>query len=190
MLFLAKHIFHKPSRKTAIALLFALIALPLLMYTISASFRNKIGYVGYSISQIKNNQKEANISDEGRIISYGYAWDAISKHPLKGIGLGDVRNEMATYYKRDFGSLPVTVLLPHNQFLMTGMAIGIPGILLLLILQWVLGRRCYRHDFLSFAFWAMMFFAMMVEPLFETQYGTCMFVFFLLLLLHRRTKTE
>ncbi len=189
LLFLVKLMLQKPYRKTGYMILLVLLVLPFIMYIFSTSFRNKIGYVGYSISQMQNQQKEANISDEGRLISYEYALDCIGKNPLSGVGLGDVRNEMKTYYTHDYGTQPVNMLLPHNQFLMTGMAIGIPGLVFLCILQLVLLRRCYRHDFLSFVFWCIMFFAMMVEPLYETQYGTCMFVFFLLVLLHRRTKT-
>jgi len=189
-LFLIKLFVQKKYRKLGAMMLIGIATLPFLMYAVSASLRNKIGYFAYSISQMKNTQKEANISDEGRLISYSYAIDCIQKHPFRGIGLGDVMNEMKLYYKKDFADRKVNVLLPHNQFLMVGMAIGIGGLLYLIILQLVLLRRSYRHDFLSLIFWSIMFFAMMIEPLFETQYGTCMFLFFLLLLLQRRTKTE
>jgi len=81
-------------------------------------------------------------------------------------------------------------LLPHNQFLMNGMAIGLLGILYLASLQIAILRQCFKRDFLSFLFWCIFFLALLIEPLYETQYGTCMFLFFLLLLLQRRIKTE
>ena len=189
-LFLIKLFVQKKYRKLGAMMLIGIATLPFLMYAVSSSLRNKIGYFMYSVSQMKNVQQDANVSDEGRLISYSYAIDCIQKHPVTGVGLGDVMNEMQTYYKKDFANRKVTVLLPHNQFLMVGMAIGIAGILYLIILQLVLLRKSYRHDFLSLIFWSIMFFAMMIEPLYETQYGTCMFLFFLLLLLQRRTKTE
>ncbi len=190
LLFIGKLIRQKSTRKKGLLIVPFLFALPIIMYVGSATFRNKIAYVNYSISQIQNANKEANISDEGRLISYSYALDCIKAHPWVGIGLGDIRQEMKTHYQQDFDNASVTVLLPHNQFLMLGMAIGLPGILYLLIMQLSLFRYVYRRDFLSLLFLSIMFLAMMVEPLYETQYGTCMFLFFLLLLLQQRTITE
>lgn len=175
----------KQTRRTGGILLLLLIALPLIMFRFSATFKNKIGYFRYSIEMILNTSKDANVSDEGRLISYSYAMNVIRQHPLTGVGLGDVMDEMKRAYAVDFPRQDVTVLLPHNQFLMAGMAAGIPGILYLFMMMLGLLRRCIQQDFLSFAFFLMMLLAMMVEPLFETQYGTCMFVFFLLLLLQR-----
>lgn len=184
--FLCYLISQKPYRNFAIASLFALLILPIIMYSISTSFRNKISYVRYSISQMKNRELQPEVSDEGRIISYKYALDAIMKKPFMGFGLGDVADEMKTYYTRDFPGRNVVVLLPHNQFLMAGMAVGILGILYVLLLQILLLKRLLSIGFLGFAFGLMMFFTMMIEPLYETQYGTCMFIFFLLLILQRR----
>lgn len=176
----------KDRRRTGMVLLTLLILLPVLMFRISNTFRNKIGYFRYSITMMMNSAKDANVSDEGRLISYRYAAEAIWQHPLTGVGLGDVMDEMQKAYDRDFRDRNVTVLLPHNQFLMAGMAAGIPGILYLLVMMFSLFQTCIRKDFLSVAFILMMLLSMMFEPLFETQYGTCMFVFILLLLLQRR----
>ncbi|MBK7763006.1 MAG: O-antigen ligase family protein [Bacteroidetes bacterium] len=173
-------------RKWALSSLIGLVLLPIIMYAVSTSFRNKLSYVKYSISQMQNRELQPEVSDEGRLISYRYALDAIKQKPLFGIGLGDVADEMKLYYSLDFPGRNVIVLLPHNQFLMAGMAMGIIGILYLLILQIVLCRQLLQNGFLGFAFWLMMFFTLMIEPLYETQYGTCMFIFFLLLILQRR----
>ncbi len=189
LMFTGKLLLQKSNRKAGFFLLLLLLTLPFIMYLVSTTFRNKIAYVDYSISQMKNSEKEGNISDEGRLISYAYSLDCIRTHPWFGIGLGDVRQEMEVHYEQDFANKPFIILLPHNQFLMVGMALGVPGILYLLLLQISLLRHCYRQSFLSLMFWGMMFLAMMVEPLYETQYGTCMFLFFLLLLLHRSPKT-
>lgn len=189
-LFFLRLVFQRKYRKPAIAFFVVLIGLPFLMYTFSTSFRNKISYVNYSMTQIRNDSHDPNISDEGRIISYRYAVKSILEHPWLGVGSGDVYNTMKTYYDHDFPDEKVTVLLPHNQFLMAGMSVGILGILYLLVLQWLLFRLSFKLDFLYFSFWCMMFLTMMVEPLYETQHGTCMFLFFLLLLLQRRTRVE
>lgn len=172
-------------RRIGLMLLILVILLPVMMFRVSQTFRNKIGYVRYSVSMIMNSTKDANVSDEGRLISYRYALDQIKQHPFTGVGLGDVMDEMKQAYSAEFAQQNVTALLPHNQFLMAGMAAGISGILYLLWMMIILFRNCIRRDFLSTSFVVMMVLAMMVEPFFETQYGTCMFVFFLLLLLQR-----
>lgn len=177
-------------RKWGLGLGAAVILLPLVMYNISASLRIKIKYIIYSIERIQNTTKEVNVSDEGRLISYDYALTSIQKHPIIGVGLGDVMNEMKVFYDRDFPGVPLKVLLPHNQFLMCGMAAGLGAIILLGAILFFLWKRGARGDLLYSVYWAIMLFAMMIEPLFETQYGTCMFLFFLLLLLHRQNSEE
>ena len=121
-------------KKAGVFSIFIIITLPFIMYFIFPSFKNKIGYFNYSLEQIKNDKKEANISDEGRIISYRYAIEIIKKNPL-GVGLGDVYDEMDKFYKRDFKDAEVTTLLPHNQFLMSGVALGYLGIFYLVIMM-------------------------------------------------------
>jgi O-antigen ligase len=115
---------------------------------------------------------------------------SIRRHPWMGVGLGDVMNEMKVFYDRDFPGVQLKVLLPHNQFLMSGMAAGVGAIFLLVAILFFLWKKGRRGDLLFVAYWAIMLFAMMIEPLFETQYGTCMFLFFLLLLLHRQNNKE
>ncbi|MCC6448788.1 MAG: O-antigen ligase family protein [Chitinophagaceae bacterium] len=171
-------------KKAGVFSIFIIITLPFIMYFIFPSFKNKIGYFNYSLEQIKNDKKEANISDEGRIISYRYAIEIIKKNPL-GVGLGDVYDEMDKFYKRDFKDAEVTTLLPHNQFLMSGVALGYLGIFYLVIMMISIFKLIKKNDFLYLSFCIIMLFTMMIEPLFETQYGTCLFLFFLLLLMKR-----
>ncbi len=183
------HLIRMPRfRWVGLGMLIMMCVLPMLMYMTSTSFRNKVGYVKYSISHMQNETKEANISDEGRLISYEYALHSMKHHIWKGVGLGDVMNEMTTYFNHDFPGIKLKVLLPHNQFLMAGMAAGIFALLYLLVMMIALFLQIFKSDFLYTCFFVMMFFTMIIEPLFETQYGTCMFLFFLLLLLHRNQK--
>lgn len=172
-------------RKLGVASLFVLAILPFVMYLVFPSFKNKIGYIRYSISRMGNKQKEANISDEGRMISYQYAFEIMREHPVIGVGLGDVYGQMKERYDRDFEDKETVTLLPHNQFLMAGVAVGILGIVYLLVMQVSIYRLVRKNDFLYLSFCIIMFFAMMIEPLYETQYGTCIFLFFLLLLMKR-----
>jgi hypothetical protein len=68
---------------------------------------------------------------------------------------------------------------------MAGVAIGLLGMIYLLMMQISIYRLVKKNDFLYLSFCIIMFFTMMIEPLYETQYGTCIFLFFLLLLMKR-----
>jgi O-antigen ligase len=182
---IVRYLFSSRNRMVAFLLLVSMFVLPYIMYNTSTTFRNKIGYVRYSIEQMNNQTKQANISDEGRLISYSYAIKAIQKDPIFGVGLGDVFQKMSLLYDQNFPNQQVKVLLPHNQFLMAGMAGGIIAIGVLLALLFFVFALVRHHSFLVHSFFVSMLFAMMVEPLFETQYGSCMFLFFLLLLLQQ-----
>jgi O-antigen ligase len=168
--------FQSKHRRWAVLGLLSLLALPVVMYQVSTPFKNKIGYVRYSIEQMQNPEAQAQVSDEGRLISYRFAWQHIMAHPLNGVGLGDVYDTMQAEYTARFGAQEGLSLLPHNQFLMSAMAAGIftfPIWLWALFLLWRergAGRTMRRY------FWALVVYAMMIEPLFETQYGVGVFL--------------
>ena len=184
-IFIFKLITIKKYRVIGIGSLLSIILLPFLMYQFSSTFNAKLHYVKYSFEQMKNANKESNISDEGRLISYDYALQSIKQHPFMGVGYGDIFHEMEWHYQQDFKGKNVNVLLPHNQFLVLGLAIGIFGIIYLLILQIFVFIKSYNNGFLVSIIWFIFFFAMMIEPLYETQYGTCLFLFMTLFLIKR-----
>lgn len=184
-IFILKLITIKKYRMIGLGSLLSIVILPFLMYQFSSTFNAKIHYIEYSYHQMKNTEKESNISDEGRLISYQYALNSIKQHPLIGVGYGDIFHEMDKNYQQDFKDKNVKVLLPHNQFLVVGLAIGILGIIYLLILQIFLFFKSYKCGFLVSIIGFIFLFAMMIEPFYETQYGTCLFLFMTLFLIKR-----
>lgn len=178
-------IFSLQYKKTGVTLLLLFLMIPFVMYITFPSFKNKIGYLRYTWQELFNEKKQANISDEGRIISYKYAIEIIKANKWIGVGIGDVKDEMELKYKKEFAEEEFNVLLPHNQFLMAGVAIGLVGILYLAYMMFLIFSIVKKNDYLYFTYCILMLFAMMIEPMFETQYGTCMFLFFLLLLMKR-----
>lgn len=179
-------LWHQSTRRWGALAVCGLIILPLVMYYTSVTFRTKIGYVLYSIQQIQNDKKEVNISDEGRLISYGYALELIREHPVTGVGYGDVFEEMRRKFDRDFGVGKIYPLIPHNQFLMSSVALGLPGGILILLIFVLLWRQVRKQDFVFACFMTLMTFACVIEAFFENQYGVCLFLFFLLLLIQRK----
>lgn len=175
-------LFKKQGRKYALAGLFLIAALPICMYQISTPFKNKIGYFLYSLEQIQNGEAQAQVSDEGRLISYRFAWQHIKAHPLLGVGLGDVYDTMQVDYQKQFQQTQVQSLLPHNQFLMSAMSAGVLTIPIWFFALYLLWLEKGENQLIRRFFWGLVFFAMMIEPLFETQYGVSVFLMVGLLL--------
>jgi O-antigen ligase len=181
IIFFIKTIFNTSFKKYGFIGLGLIIILPIIMFSISESFRRKISYIKYSYSEMKNDKLQMNVSDEGRMISYNYAFDIIKKNRFYGVGLGDVYHEMDIRLKRDIPYFEGDAILPHNQFLMMGTAVGILGILYLFILQLQLLLQSKKRGFLYTCIWLILFIGMMIEPFYETQYGACLYLFLLLL---------
>ena len=184
-IFILKLITTPKYRLIGLGSLLSIILLPFLMYQFSSTFKAKLHYVKYSYEQMKNKEKEGNISDEGRLISYQYALQSLKQNTFMGVGYGDIFHEMELHYQKDFEGQNAKVLLPHNQFLVVGLAIGILGIIYLFILQIILFIKSYQSGFLASIIWFIFFFAMMIEPLYETQFGTCLFLFMTLFIINR-----
>lgn len=160
-----------------------IVVLPWLMFNVSNTFRAKYYYVKYSIEQILNQQKENNISDEGRLISYTYAIRIIQKHPWMGVGYGDVFDVMEQQYRADFGQQDVKILLPHNQWLMAAIAAGIFAAIIFSIWLILLVYTYFMKHWLLIGVFLLMLIALLIEPLVETQYGATIFlwaIFFLI----------
>lgn len=105
---------------------------------------------------------------------------AVARSPISGYGTGDVRhvlenelNALGSYldYYGQFG--------PHNQYLAVALAIGLPGVLWMLLaflMPFFYGR--YKPSFLFYVMLALLLLSAMNEDLFETQASVTFFAFF------------
>lgn len=115
-----------------------------------------------------------------RLLSYRIAGDIIMQKPLTGVGAGDIKLQMDNVYERDYPAIPVAArLIPHNQFLCTALAVGIPlsFILLAMLLSPLIDRP--RNIFTVSTFLVMLL-GMLIEPMLETQYAIFVYLFFTL----------
>lgn len=101
-------------------------------------------------------------------------WKIFTKHPLLGVGTGDVDKEFKKQYR-----IGNSLLIPeyrhraHNQFLTMLIAFGIPGFLLFL-LAWfgpVVSRKGIKNYFFS-VFFIIANLSMITEDTFETLTGS------------------
>lgn len=162
-------------------LLLLVSGIPVISYIYFPSFKNKLSYIRYSLYEIQNDHLQTNISDEGRLLSYRYAWRAIQEHPWVGVGVGDVLDAMRIQYEKEIPNPGLSVLLPHNQFLMAWMSGGLLSLIALLFMVYFWIRTMWKKSLFSNLLLLILFLPMLFEPYFETQYGAGLFVFFLLL---------
>lgn len=117
-----------------------------------------------------------------RIISYEIAGHIIMHHPLGGVGAGDIMKEIRAGYNDKYPNIrEVARILPHNQFICTALATGIPmGCFLLFLVLFPIMKREYRNIY-AVTNTIIMLFGMMIEPMLEVQYGVFVYLFFTLL---------
>jgi O-antigen ligase len=109
-----------------------------------------------------------------RWLVWDAALEALRQRPLLGSGTGDVKDELLLIYAdKGYTSALEQRLNPHNQFLQSGVALGLPGLLLLLALCLVPGWLAWqRGDHLLVAFLGLNALNWSVESMLEVQAGS------------------
>lgn len=152
-------------------------------YTFIPTLRERIGYSRVTWANYSKGERSGIYSDGGRLMSYKLSLKAIAQHPLLGVGAGDVLDEMKKGYKQEFPEVKEAQMLwPHNQFLTSAMAVGIPATLILLCwIFWPLRRLKSNRASLFFILTvAMLFVPLMVDVTLEVQAGVGVFLLFYL----------
>ncbi len=173
----------RKSRWVGIGIITALVVFFALAITYIPTFKMRIGYMSYMMIVYDQGEMSANYSDMGRWMSYDVALKAIKKHPLFGVGAGDMMDSMRAGYNKWYpGTKEEQVLLPHNQFMVVALACGIPAAILFAIwvfmpLTWI---RRQRGGFFLYIIWQILFIELLINPVLEIQYGVFVYLFFLL----------
>jgi O-antigen ligase len=160
-------------------LLVIMLALPVMAYYISPTFKSKIDYTQYSWQQLNNSSNQTFISDEGRMISYKLAWHIITSNLIIGVGTGDMESNMMKEYHNTLGTqLNESKLLdPHNQLLIAMVMHGIMGLLLFVhLIYHTTLVPLFKNKIPSFIISLGLLIGLMVEPMLLTQYGIAVFL--------------
>lgn len=115
-----------------------------------------------------------------RLYFWQAAWQLIEQHPVAGVGTGDVQAELNRVYENSQSPLdPEWYKRPHNQFLTVMVALGIIGLMVLLIsVFWpplVLRRQLH---ILYWPFFVMAIVSFLLEDTLETQAGLSFYAVF------------
>lgn len=113
-------------------------------------------------------------------------------HPLLGVGPGDAREELLIRYEEQgLNDELEHEYNCHNQYLETGIATGLTGVVLLLLALLVpLWGSIRRNYFLLTAFLLLIIVNILVESMFETQAGVIFYAFMNSLLICTSLDTE
>jgi O-antigen ligase len=166
--------------KLGIAAIVCIALLPIIAFKYSKSFRQKLAYFNASVDKMKNTERDANYSDEGRVISYELALRSIKKNKILGVGAGDMYTAMQDEYALEFAADKMPkILLPHNQFLVVQLGTGIIGTIAYLLFLLYPFLFYYRKKLLLLMLAAVVLVPQLVEPFHEIQYGITLHIFWL-----------
>lgn len=177
-------------RLAGIAVLVAIPVLYFLAITFVPTFRERMHYIDFTMYMLKSGDKTG-IGDINRLMSYNIAIDLVKQHPLTGVGTGDMMAVMTTEYHQRYPEV-ADILLPHDQFLIVALGCGIPAAVL--FIAWVFMPltllRKNRKSFYLLVVWLILLLQILIEPVFEVQYGVFIYLVFLLLQRHEITAEE
>lgn len=172
-----------------------MLCVMLILVAVNPKVAERFVAMGEAISA---NRQETNAdtveSSLGRILIWESAIEVLSRHPVLGVGTGDVRDELLKkYHKKELKPATRMKSNAHSQYLQIYLAAGIPGLLILL--------ACFAaglyvalkyNNLLYFLFILLFSFHVLVESLFERQAGVVFFSFFnsLLFIFYFRNKHE
>lgn len=117
-----------------------------------------------------------------RLVKWKCSLQGILAHPILGVGTGDSIDYLVACYEREefWGMYPQYRFNSHNQYLETGLMLGMPGIIIFLVCMLIpLHQAIKQKDHLLIGFVALYAFASMTESLLERQWGIALFAYFI-----------
>lgn len=133
-----------------------------------------------AIEQTDINAEEIASSSGERLLIWWYSFEITNDNLLLGVGTGDVKDELLEKYreKQMFNALGLE-LNAHNQYLQTTLALGVIGLIVLLlnlVLPAMYGME--RRHYLQLIFLILIAFNFLFESMLETQAGVVFYAFF------------
>lgn len=184
---------HRKKMMAVVASLIALLSITFLLIKDIPTVQTQLSRAKLEYKVWKNDDMSAyhqTSSFVPRIKSYEIAIDVIKKHPLIGVGIGDVYEEMEAAYEKKYPMISNT-LIPHNQFIFTALALGMPvSLLTLCMLMTPLFKLKQSLKVYVWATFVPLFVSMFIEALFETQHGTFVYLVFTLFWMQVGIKTN
>lgn len=164
----------------------AMMVAPYMAYRLVPNVYNKVHLTFHNFHVYKHGEI-GGYSDTRRMLSYQHGLDIAMRSPLLGTGAGDLKGEMEKIYiEKSPGNKP---LMPHNQYLFSFAALGVLGLLSVVVVGFLplFYQRGYQ-DSLFLAFNIIALTSFMTEMTLETQVGVAFYSFFLTIGLRQHVK--
>lgn len=165
-----------------------IVLLPLIAYFTVPTFRNKVYNTAEDLRRLGDARSANFYSLSGRVLSYQVAWKIFTQHPLTGVGVANLGDEVEKTYTQYFPEVTdegVGMLMPHNQFLNLLAATGILGTAIFCFCFYfpVFYRNYYRIPLL-WSHYTIITVSFLFEATLETQTGSVFTIIFLFLPLY------
>lgn len=179
-----KYIYRTGKFFNGMAIVLCLMALPVLAYQGLPSFKKKIDYVLWDFKQSQLG-KRVGFSDGQRWVSWRAGLSIIKENPVLGVGAGDLKKEVWSYYQRVIPTLAEPLYkMPHNQFISVWAGSGLLGLFVFLWAFLVgLKEKKLRQFEPYLLFKGMILLSFLVENTIENAVGIAFYLFFELLFL-------
>ncbi len=156
------------------------------LYAKKWSFYSRIHQLLWEIEQCKKNANKGGLSFMQRTEYIKTAFEIIKRHPLIGVGTGDVKDEFTLQYKISHSKLePKYQLRTHNQYITFIVTFGIIGFLII-VLCFIFAIK-YENKHKDNLFKIIFFIALLSflnEDTLETHIGVSFFAFFFSFLMY------
>lgn len=136
--------------------------------------------------------KNSTESNAARKFTWHASLELIKAHPLIGVGTGDIKDELnKKQYELGYHGIAKQKLNAHNQFLNTWIAIGLPGLIVLLFITIGGVIVTLRHkNWLAFSFFSILSFNALFESIFETEAGIFALCFGVIIFTNEKFQNE
>jgi O-antigen ligase len=172
----------------SISIIFSIMVfVPILKDEVDNSKNALINYIKDPNEFVKMNTKHS--GDDVRLIMWTVTFDGFLDHPF-GVGTGNLdfylSNKLKNYNQYDLGKMDnkhQILYNPHNQFLQTGLEIGIFGLLILLFIIFYGLKKAYQtKNWILFILLLNLFFNSLFESMLQRQSGIVFYTFWICLL--------
>jgi len=115
-----------------------------------------------------------------RMLIWRSSSEIIKEHILTGVGTGDVEDALVQKYEEKGIAMAVKQKLnAHSQYLQTWLAIGLPGLITLLLMLFLPAWQAFRkYNLVYFLFLIIIAFNFIFESMLEAQSGVVFYAFF------------
>ena len=165
-------------RKGLLIMIPGVIVVTIMSWWLFPTLQNRVKYVIYDFSFLKNSDVSPGTSDANRLISLQAGWHILQQNPF-GVGAGDIGDETNKWYEANVPSIAEhDKLFPSSEWLIYGDVAGWPGVLLFtIIIILPLFIKQIRYRFFWIMLMGMAIGCCLVETTLEIQFGIFIYCF-------------